>query len=178
MRHNRSRRAGILLLAALCLGCSVTTRHKVLTLFFDGVPPLPDGAAQPQQPGAASGLAAGGSIAIHEHGPYAARLCGACHEAAATNALVAPPDQLCFRCHTLPLDRKYIHGPIASGGCLVCHDPHRSPNAYLLVSASDSFCFHCHTQKSVRSIEGHESLEGGCTECHDAHASDQKYLLK
>jgi predicted CXXCH cytochrome family protein len=178
VRHHRSRCAGTLLLAALCLDCSATTRNKVLTMFFDGVPPLPAGGAQQAQPGAAPTAMPGTPITIHEHGPYAARLCGACHEAAATNALVAPRDRLCFQCHTLQIDKKYVHGPVASGGCLVCHDPHRSPNAYLLVSASDSFCFHCHSERSVQAIEGHEGVEGGCTECHDAHASDQQYLLK
>ena len=167
----------MLLLAALCLDCSATTRNKVLTMFFDGVPPLQAGGAQ-QQPGAAPETSGGKPMGMREHGPYAARLCGACHEAAATNALVVPRDQLCTQCHTLRLDKRYVHGPIASGGCLVCHDPHRSPHAYLLVSASDSFCFHCHTERSVQAIEGHEGVESGCTECHDAHASDQKYLLK
>lgn len=178
MRRHRSRYTGTLLLAALCLGCSATTRNKVLTMFFDGVPPLQAGGAQPPQPGAAPGTEAGKPIGMREHGPYAARLCGACHEAAATNALVAPRDRLCFQCHKLQIDKKYVHGPVASGGCLVCHDPHRSSNAYLLVSDSDSFCFHCHTERSVQAIEGHADVEGGCTECHDAHASDQKYLLK
>jgi predicted CXXCH cytochrome family protein len=176
VRRIRSRSAGALLLAAVCFGCSATTRHKVLTIFFDGVPPLE--AAGPEQPGAASSLSAGRLLARGEHGPYAAKLCGACHEAAATNALVAPREQLCFRCHALRLDKKYVHGPIASGGCLVCHDAHRSPNAHLLVSDSDSFCFYCHAPRNVESIEGHEGVTGGCTECHDPHASDQQHLLR
>lgn len=177
MSRNRGRRAGVLLLAAFCLGCSAETRGRILPIFFDGVPP-PRSAGGAPAPGSAPASSAGGQPGYREHGPYAARLCGACHEAAATNALVAPPDQLCFQCHALRLDKTYVHGPIASGGCLVCHDPHRSPNAALLVSASDSFCFYCHVPRSVRSIPGHESIEGGCTECHDAHASDQRHLLK
>ena len=173
-----SRVAGGLLLAAVCLGCSATTRHKVLTVFFDGVPPLETGGTTPEQTEATSNLAAGRLPGAREHGPYAARLCGACHEAAATNALVAPRDQLCFRCHALRLDKKNVHGPVASGGCLVCHDPHRSPNAYLLVSDSNSFCFHCHTPRNVESIEGHQGITSGCTECHDPHASDNQHLLR
>jgi predicted CXXCH cytochrome family protein len=105
-------------------------------------------------------------------------MCGACHEAQATNALVAPRDQICFRCHEIALDRKYVHGPIASGGCLVCHDPHGSGNRALLVSASDRFCFHCHDRDLVHRIDGHEGLEEGCTDCHDAHASDERSLLR
>jgi predicted CXXCH cytochrome family protein len=91
---------------------------------------------------------------------------------------VAPRDQICFRCHEIALDRQHVHGPIASGGCLVCHDPHGSGNRALLVSASDSFCFDCHDRGVVQAIAGHEGTEEGCTDCHDAHASDSQSLLK
>jgi predicted CXXCH cytochrome family protein len=94
------------------------------------------------------------------------------------NALVAPGDELCFRCHDLRLDKPYVHGPLASGGCLVCHDPHRSRYRALLVSASDGFCFHCHEASSLQPIRGHESGGERCTACHDAHMSDRPHLLK
>jgi len=163
--------------ALLTATCAPATRYKVLSTLFDGVPP-------PRAPAVASGAAGTGLavpaplVAPRDHGPYAARMCGACHEAAATNALVVPRDQLCFRCHELRVDRRYVHGPVASGGCLVCHDPHSSPYRYLLVSDSDSFCFYCHDRAAVATIAGHEGVESGCTGCHDAHASDTKYLLK
>jgi predicted CXXCH cytochrome family protein len=175
--------AGILLAAAcaacsLLAACSAATRHKVLTSLFDGVPPMRTTSPEAAQPRAGGESAASRLARPREHGPYAAHLCGACHDSAATNALVVPKDQLCMRCHELRLDRKFVHGPVASGGCLVCHDPHSSPNPLLLVSASDSFCFHCHEAQVVARIEGHEGVNGGCTECHDAHASDQRFLLK
>jgi predicted CXXCH cytochrome family protein len=164
-------------LAALTAACGATTRHKVLTFLFDGVPPLaPEAGAAPE--GVPGQAAAGRPVSQREHGPFAARQCGACHEAAATNALVAPKEELCFRCHDLDLRRRYVHGPIASGGCLVCHDPHSSMYRFLLVSESDQFCFHCHEREAVAAIEGHGTLENGCTECHDAHASDNEHLLK
>lgn len=177
MSPERSRAAGAILLAALSFACSAETRGRILPIFFDGVPP-PRSAGGAPAPGSAPAASAGGQPGYREHGPYAARLCGACHQSTSANALVAPADQLCFQCHALRLDRKYIHGPIASGGCLVCHDPHRSPNAALLVSSSDSFCFYCHAPRSVQAIEGHAGVEGGCTECHDAHASNEPHLLR
>jgi predicted CXXCH cytochrome family protein len=163
--------------AVLATGCDATTRHRILTHFFDGVPPLQEAG---QAPGAsrAPGGGAAPAAKVREHGPYAAKLCDACHDPLATNALVVPRDQLCGRCHEIRLDKKYVHGPLASGGCLVCHDPHSSPNSHLLVSESGGFCFHCHDRDSVARIGGHEDLEGGCTDCHDAHQSDTKYLLK
>jgi predicted CXXCH cytochrome family protein len=162
----------------LWLGCDAASRHRVLTVFFDGVPP--PGAAVAPAPG--QGRAAGGErprkTVYGAHGPYAARLCNACHESAATNALVARGSDLCFRCHELALDKKYIHGPLASGGCIACHDPHGSQYRYLLVSESDSFCFRCHERQTVASIAIHGGIEEGCTSCHDPHMSDQPHLLK
>jgi predicted CXXCH cytochrome family protein len=163
--------------ALLTVACAATTRYKVLSTLFDGVPP-PRAQAAAGESGAAGSAVPAAYVAPRDHGPYAARLCGACHESAATNALVVPKDQLCFRCHILEVDRKYVHGPVASGGCLVCHDPHSSSYRYLLVSDSDSFCFHCHDRAAVAAVRGHDGVESGCTECHDAHASDTKYLLK
>lgn len=163
--------------ALLTAACAATTRYKVLSFLFDGVPP-PVAPAEAGAAGAAGQGVGADRVAPRDHGPYAARMCGACHEAAATNALVAPKDELCFRCHDLQIDKRYVHGPIASGGCLVCHDPHGSSYRYLLVSDSDTFCFHCHDRAAVAAVTGHEGVEDGCTGCHDAHASDTKYLLK
>ena len=170
--------AGLLafLAAGLAPGCHATSRHKVLTYFFDGVPPLETPGAQPA-PGAATPITSR-PISFQEHGPYAAKLCSACHNETKGNTLVAPPDQLCERCHALKLDKAYVHGPVASGECLVCHDPHSSPYRPLLVSQSDSFCFECHDRKDIANSPGHANLEESCTTCHDAHMSNQKYLLK
>jgi predicted CXXCH cytochrome family protein len=169
----------LLVAAGLFCGCDATSRHKVLTYFFDGVPPLQEpGAAAAAGPAGTPSLLPARPISFQEHGPYAAKMCGACHNEAAGNTLVAPPDQLCVRCHALKLDKPYIHGPLASGGCLVCHDPHSSQYRPLLVSDSDSFCFHCHDRETIEKIPGHADLKQPCTACHDAHMSNSKYLLK
>lgn len=167
------------IVAALSMSCNTVTGHKVLTVFFDGVPPpAPASPAEGSLPVVAAGTAPSRSVGYKEHGPYAARMCNACHEAAATNALLAPGEELCYRCHELRLNRKYTHGPLSSGGCLVCHDPHSSQYRNLLVSESDNFCFHCHDRRSVERIAGHDLLGEQCTRCHDAHMSNEKYLLK
>jgi predicted CXXCH cytochrome family protein len=165
--------------AAQTLGCGAATRHEVLTFLFDGVPPLKTAEGpetKPQETQAGAGRSR--SVGYGEHGPYAARLCGACHEAGATNALVAPKDALCVRCHAIKLDKKYVHGPLASGGCLACHDPHSSQYRYLLVSESDGFCLRCHDAEAMARIAAHEGVGESCTTCHDAHLSDTQYLLK
>jgi predicted CXXCH cytochrome family protein len=175
----RTAAACMFLVAALSVGCSATTSHKVLSTFFDGVPEPGTGAqAAPGAPVAAGGAAPARQAGYREHGPYAAKLCKACHEAGATNALVVPKEQLCLQCHELRLDRKYVHGPLASGGCLVCHDPHSSQYRYLLVSESDGFCLHCHDGQALAKNASHAGVQGECTTCHDAHMSDRKFLLK
>ncbi len=166
--------------AVLFIGCNATSRYEVLSTVFDGVP-TPAPAARPATDG--QGSASPVAVAVEEfkprdHGPYAARLCNACHESAATNALVVPREQLCFRCHEIKLDKKYIHGPLASGGCLSCHDPHGSRYRYMLVSEASTFCLYCHDRQAIAKNPAHASLEGQCTDCHDAHMSDKRYLLK
>ncbi len=157
------------------VGCDPASRYEVLSLFFDGVPP-PKIAADTtgQQPVTAEPRRVG----FLEHGPYAARLCTACHESAATNTFVVPRDQLCFKCHEIKTDKKYIHGPLASGGCTACHDPHSSKYRYLLVAESDSFCLRCHDSRDVERVPAHAGVGETCTSCHDAHMSDKKFLLR
>lgn len=175
---NRTAEVCLCLAATLAMACNAASRHKVLTFFFDGVPEPRPAAGAEGPPGAQAGKLPGRTVGYVEHGPYAARMCQACHEAAATNALVMPADQLCSRCHEFDLDRKVIHGPLASGGCLVCHDPHSSRYASLLVSESDTFCVHCHDQAAIASIAAHEGVGDWCTACHEAHMSDNQFLLK
>jgi predicted CXXCH cytochrome family protein len=171
--------ACVFVAAVLSVGCNATSRYKVLSFLFDGVPPPPSTeAAERGTGGAPADAVPPRKIGYRGHGPYAAKMCDACHVAAATNALVAPAEELCFRCHEFSTDKKYIHGPLASGGCRACHDPHSSQYRYLLVSESDTFCFHCHQPDVVAKSEVHGDIEGECTVCHDAHMSDQQYLLR
>jgi predicted CXXCH cytochrome family protein len=162
----------------LSMGCNAESRYRVLSVFFDGVP-------VPQMTERGEGETAPPSttsqprrVGYREHGPYAARLCNACHESGTSNLLVAPREQLCFRCHELKLDRKYIHGPLASGGCLACHDPHSSQYRFFLLAESDDFCLRCHDRGAIAKNKAHAGIAGECTACHDAHMSDKRYLLK
>lgn len=165
---------------ALFAGCDASSRYAVLSTFFDGVPP--------PQAELASAHAPAGVIVLSErqtqlgklgeHGPYAAKQCGACHSSTSNNSFVAPREQLCFRCHDLKLDKKFIHGPLASGGCTVCHDPHSSKYGYLLVADSGTFCLHCHNAGDLEKVSAHRDSTAQCLSCHDPHMSDHKYLVR
>jgi len=154
-------------------GCAGESSYKVLSFFFDGVPNPHETKTEAGQKTDVSSS----TVTATVHGPYAAKLCNACHDRS-TNALLAPIQELCYKCHVFKTNRKYIHGPLASGGCIVCHDPHSSGHKYLLVSESATFCLFCHNRQDIAKNKAHQDMDIQCTTCHEAHMSDKKYLLK
>lgn len=178
MRGGRRAAAGLCAVAVLSVACSEAKNHHILTVFFDGVPPL--GSPERAGDGGAGRSQAGAGMAVenHEHGPYAAKYCDGCHEPGRGNVLVAPAEKLCERCHDLDLRKSFVHGPLVAGGCLVCHDPHQSRYPYMLVAESKTFCLRCHERNALRRIAGHEEADRACTACHEAHMSDRRFLLR
>jgi len=180
------KRFTILFISALILagivGCEPKTRYRALCLLFDGVPTppgmVPCDNARPGTVAVAKSNGSGQEVVVgyKQHGPYAARLCEGCHQRQ-TNKLLMAKEDLCFNCHDLQIKKRIIHGPVASGSCMVCHDPHGSGNQYLLVAKSQDFCLHCHENKDILRTTSHQNMENGCTTCHNAHASDNDFLL-
>jgi len=95
-----------------------------------------------------------------------------------TNKLLLPIEELCFKCHVLDIAKKYVHGPLASGGCRVCHYPHGSAYSFLLVAESKEFCLYCHDKASILKRDVHQGMTEQCTTCHEAHSSDIEFLIK
>src|SRR5574341_1283790 len=182
---NMMKRSAILCMAAVLLasvtGCEVKTRYRVLCLLFDGVPTPPgmvpcDSDGRPLGSSVVAKSEDASTQGYTQHGPYAARLCEGCHQRQ-TNKLLMAVEDLCFNCHDLSIRKRIVHGPVASGSCVVCHDPHGSGNKYLLVAKSQEFCLHCHKKEDLQKTDAHQDLNTGCTTCHNAHASDNDYLL-
>jgi predicted CXXCH cytochrome family protein len=159
-------------------------RHDVLSFFFDGVPPWDEQAAgragflEGQDPRRRAETV----WTLHE--PL--NDCARCHgEQQQKNfsrevKLVAPVPDLCYQCHTGPTALTgWVHGPVITGDCLLCHEPHRTVNPYLLRRAIPEICYQCHDPASIRSITDHE-LPGYslCDACHSGHASPERFLLK
>jgi predicted CXXCH cytochrome family protein len=162
---------------ALLCGCEAQTRYAVLSFFFDGVPPPEDrSSGQTLAPAEESGGNSPKRGGATQHGPFAAKMCSACHDPN-TNALLLPKTDLCLKCHILQTGRRQ-HGPVAAGGCLVCHDPHRSSNRYLLVAPAREFCMYCHDPNDVYARDAHRDNTVSCTECHNPHGSDKEYFLR
>ncbi len=89
---------------------------------------------------------------------------------------------LCYKCHDSFGEQKFVHGPVASGDCIECHDPHASSVAALLKQGGRRLCLECHADfeegvKEAKSI--HPPVKkNDCTVCHDSHASEFGMLLK
>ena len=128
-----------------------------------------------------------------QHGPAADLLCRACHPVDEDNAVNLYPkgrmDILCFRCHTKGKEwpkKSHIHGPVGTGDCTVCHNPHADDHTYQLwADGAMDLCVSCHRDKRKLSQDGnpnyqaHGILKGrGCIVCHDPHASDNRFQLR
>ncbi len=168
---------------AVCTGCDPEEKHRILTTFFDGVPPLYD--INPTDPNFIDSSGSKTSLFWYTHKPR--EDCAICHGEekertfSSEITLTAEPPELCFGCHEelRNIEKRYVHGPVAVGECLVCHDPHRTQNKHILKRPVPEICYVCHEEEWTNTIADHE-LEKykQCLDCHSGHDSDQRYLLK
>jgi predicted CXXCH cytochrome family protein len=94
--------------------------------------------------------------------------------------LIAPVPKLCYGCHKEYLSPDgWVHGPVATGKCLLCHEPHEADNKSLLSKPVPELCYQCHGTESMKSIANHsdKSYEN-CIICHEGHISPGRMLLK
>lgn len=104
--------------------------------------------------------------------------CDACHGNGGKGFAVAgQKDAVCYRCHDRKDGGKTVHGPLGSGDCTSCHDPHGSGNPALGLATADALCRSCHDQKSS---ENHMRNSRGkaCTACHDPHSANRAFLQR
>lgn len=104
--------------------------------------------------------------------------CADCHAKGGRGYAIPPPtDALCYRCHRRQDKGRLVHGPIGSGDCAACHDPHGSAHKALTRERHETLCVTCHDQQSS---EGHLKASRGkaCTSCHDSHSSAKTFLRK
>jgi predicted CXXCH cytochrome family protein len=173
-------------IGGLVLSCDEVERHRALAFFFDGVPPLNrqgleegllDSDSQDVEPG-------GQKTAWYVHEPQ--KDCANCHRKqrpggfSAQTYLVAPVPKLCYNCHSdYTASASFVHGPVAVGQCLFCHNPHKSKIEHLLKEPQPKLCFRCHDVSMVELIPAHLAQQtSACTDCHYAHSGSTKALLK
>lgn len=186
-RWRRSLRGGPawIILFLLLASCEQEGRHKVLTFFFDGVPPLGGAAAASKSSdpnGTTAGTAPVENWSVHEP----VKDCTQCHGRQPRRGfsskvqLVAEVPQLCHQCHSkFTALEGWVHGPVAAGDCLLCHNPHRTRTEFLLKKPIPELCYQCHEARAIHLIDKHsQPSHAHCTDCHDGHASVTKPLLR
>lgn len=184
--------APLWILVLYSMSCDPESRYKMLTFFFDGVPPLhteTEGADEiPAEVDSENPQAVREGTKIRkvlfEHSP--GKNCESCHDQSSRKnfslqvKLKEPLPKLCWRCHSDYENLSgWVHGPVAVGHCLACHNPHRSTEKYLLHEPQPKLCYRCHELTVIESISGHaKESTSDCTRCHQAHAGITRDLLK
>jgi predicted CXXCH cytochrome family protein len=172
-------------LGILLVSCDQVKHRDVLTFFFDGVePPSPAGFERgPLDPNGVP-VQAAQAPAWYVHEPT--RDCTNCHDTQRQSQspgqayLIAPVPGLCYECHDDPtVSARFVHGPVAVGECLFCHQQHKSRIKHLLLAAEPDLCYLCHDVANIMAIPAHLTERPSlCADCHDPHVSMERPLLK
>jgi predicted CXXCH cytochrome family protein len=165
-------------------------RHKVLTFFFDGVPPLggeefDEGPIDANFPQARRRP----ETVWYIHEPAKTKKdCVRCHGNRLQMGfsrevqMTAKVPGLCYECHEslIPTAMEgWVHGPVSVGVCLFCHDPHRTQHQHLLKRPIPDLCFWCHEKKAIELIPDHsQEIYSKCNYCREGHVSPARFLLK
>jgi len=185
---------GFAILAAGLLGaaCAESTRYRVLTVFFEGVPvpgqeeilayvpdgmvaeTTPDDEGEPQR---RLRIASAGEVRYHP--PYSQFRCHACHAPDGGMVKRTPQEGLCGQCHDIPQSLRYAHGPVAVSDCLFCHHHHRGDFPKMLRYDTRTTCLRCHRQDDLTTGTHHVPDDTRtCTDCHNPHGGDNRFFLK
>lgn len=85
------------------------------------------------------------------------------------------------QCHSQMGKGNFVHGPVGSGTCIACHNPHGTPFKNMMTRPGAEGCYICHETEAEefkgKSVHAPVS-EGGCSDCHDPHQSPLRYQLK
>ena len=174
------------------LGMKFLSLALIMALFLMATPGPASAQAGPDKCVSASCHAVYGK-ARFVHGPVGAQVCTPCHRphkdysaekhSAASFTMAAKGKELCFICHEnlkKKMTGKFIHGPVAMGDCIACHDPHQSEAKFQMKKPStSSLCFGCHeNNKTVKAFLHGPVAAGDCNVCHNPHSSNFKYQLE
>jgi len=175
-----------IIMFVLFFGCSVQQTHKTLTFFFDGVDKViffnsyltDKDSIRKDAISRRDALLKKNRPDMCVHKPYQEKKCDQCHTP--DKRLLMPMPALCFKCHK-NFNETYavVHGPVASGNCLNCHNQHSSKNPKLLIRQGQQICLFCHNPSLVFANKVHRDIEDAeCTLCHSPHGGKSRFMLK
>lgn len=87
---------------------------------------------------------------------------------------------ICITCHDTIVDYDFLHSPVASGECHVCHSPHGSAENKYFHEQEKIICYNCHaavTEADDKFFHG-EVKNNKCASCHTVHGSFAPNLLR
>lgn len=195
-----------LILILMMAGCN----QGVLNIFFTGVPePGAKEVIDPTSTDATGTVSDAArkkpnfvlQIQDFVHGPFGAVACDLCHldpdkRSVGTAAqrstprpgqqLAYPSETLCVGCHSemaaarVAAEGLWQHGPVASGWCVTCHNPHKTKRQYMLVRENNvAMCGQCHLPDALQATAQHSvDASADCIGCHNPHAGRSRLLLR
>jgi predicted CXXCH cytochrome family protein len=92
----------------------------------------------------------------------------------------------CFsaKCHADMGQDKFVHGPVATGKCKVCHGEnekhYKKPKRSKFGKIKDNLskiCFSCHDKFKLKKVLHKPLQQGECVACHSPHESPNKFQL-
>ena len=177
----------MVLFVAGIISCAPANRYKMLSFFFDGVPP-PEAGSATASPAAKSVPVIADTIPLPEtdtvpgqfyHYPYQEQYCSSCHDENSKGEMIDSEPALCYNCHEdFSLSLPYLHGPVSGGFCTECHNPHMADNKMLLIRRGQKLCLYCHDTASLKEAGNHENLgEMDCAECHKPHGGEDRFMF-
>lgn len=168
--------------------CAPIKRHKILSFFFDGVPPL-DTSIKIFTDTIINNIVSTTDSIVNTkmvtilefiHPPYQEKECNNCHNKNLGVVTLYPQPDLCYQCHeNISEAYAYVHGPLLGGYCTTCHHPHKAKLNKLLLRTGQQLCLHCHDATLIYNNEMHSDIETtDCTDCHNPHGGDNNYFIR
>lgn len=167
----------------MTLACTPKSSYNIKSFFFDGVPDpnlktaANDEATLVEEIQDSTILF---KVANTIHPPYKEKTCLECHAKENMGQPKMELPNLCYQCHDdFSKSNAYLHGPVGSGNCTQCHNPHKSKLERLLVRNGQDLCLKCHIKDKVIENRVHEDIASkSCMECHDPHGGENKLFLQ